>query len=38
MTGRIRLLSTGLLAAAIAAALVGGPTTIQAGISSRALD
>jgi hypothetical protein len=38
MTGRIRLLGAGLLAAATTAALVGAPTMIDAGISFNAID
>jgi hypothetical protein len=38
MTGRIRLLWAGLLAAAITAALAGAPAMIQAGIALNALD
>jgi hypothetical protein len=38
MTGRIRLLWAGLLAAATTATLVGAPAMVQAGISFNALD
>ena len=38
MTGRIRLLWAGLLAAAITAVLVGAPAVVQAGITFRNLD
>ena len=38
MSGRIRLLWAGLLAAATTAALVGGPAMVQAGLSFNALD
>ena len=38
MTGRIRLLWAGLLAAATTAVLVGGPAMVQAGISFNLLD
>jgi hypothetical protein len=38
MTGRIRILWAGLLAAATTAALVGAPAMIQAGIILNALD
>jgi hypothetical protein len=38
MTGRIRLLWAGLLAAATTAALVGAPAMVQAGISFNFLD
>jgi hypothetical protein len=37
MSGRIRLLWAGLLAAATTAALVGAPAMIHAGITFRAL-
>jgi hypothetical protein len=38
MTGRIRILCAGLLAAATTAVLVGMPAVVQAGISFRALE
>jgi hypothetical protein len=38
MTGRIRLLWAGLLAAATTAALVGAPTMIHAGVILNGLD
>lgn len=38
MSGRIRLLCAGLLAAATTAALVGAPAMIHAGISLNGLD
>jgi hypothetical protein len=38
MTGRIRILCAGLLAAATTAVLVGTPAVVQAGISFRALE
>jgi hypothetical protein len=38
MTGRIRLLWAGLLAAATTAALVGAPALVQAGLTFRALE
>jgi hypothetical protein len=38
MSGRIRLLWAGLLAAATTAALVGAPAMIHAGITFNALD
>jgi hypothetical protein len=38
MSGRIRFLWAGLLAAVTTAALVGAPAMIQAGITFRALD
>ena len=38
MTGRIRLLWAGLLAAATTAALVGAPAMIQAGITYNFID
>jgi hypothetical protein len=38
MTGRIRLLWAGLLAAVTTAALVGTPAMVQAGIILNALD
>jgi hypothetical protein len=38
MSGRIRLLWAGLLAAATTAALVGAPAMIHAGITLNALD
>jgi hypothetical protein len=38
MTGRIRLLCAGLLAAGTTAALVGAPAMVQAGIALNGLD
>jgi hypothetical protein len=38
MTGRIRLLCAGLLAAATTAVLVGAPAVVQAGITFNFLD
>jgi hypothetical protein len=38
MSGRIRFLWAGLLAAATTAALVGAPAMIQAGITFNAID
>jgi hypothetical protein len=38
MTGRIRLLWAGLLAAATIAVLVGAPAVVQAGIILNAID
>jgi hypothetical protein len=38
MSGRIRLLWAGLLAAATTAVLVGAPAMVQAGISFNVLD
>jgi hypothetical protein len=38
MTGRIRLLWAGLLAAATTAVPVGAPAMVQAGITFRAVD
>ena len=38
MTGRIRLLVAGLLAAATTTVLVGAPAIVQAGISFNTLD
>jgi hypothetical protein len=38
MSGRIRLLCAGLLAAATTAVLVGAPAMVQAGISLNGLD
>jgi hypothetical protein len=38
MSGRIRLLWAGLLAAATTAALVGAPAMIQAGITLNGID
>jgi hypothetical protein len=38
MSGRIRLLWAGLLAAVTAAVLVGGPAMVQAGITFNLLD
>jgi hypothetical protein len=38
MSGRIRLLWAGLLAAATTAALVGAPAMVHAGITLNALD
>jgi len=38
MTGRIRLLWAGLLAAATTAALVGAPAMIHAGITAHGLE
>ncbi len=38
MSGRIRLLWAGLLAAATTAALLGAPAMVQAGISFNAID
>jgi hypothetical protein len=38
MTGRIRLLWAGLLAAATTAVLVGAPAMVQAGITFNLLD
>ena len=38
MSGRIRLLCAGLLAAATTAVLVGAPAVVQAGISFNGID
>ena len=38
MSGRIRLLWAGLLAAATTAALLGAPAMVQAGITFNAID
>jgi hypothetical protein len=38
VSGRVRLLCAGLLAAATTAVLVGAPAMVHAGISLRALD
>jgi hypothetical protein len=38
MSGRIRLLCAGLLAAATTAVLVGAPAVVQAGIAFNAID
>jgi hypothetical protein len=38
MSGRIRLLCAGLLAAATTAVLVGAPAVVQAGISFNSID